>query len=172
MAIQTSQLLEFYEKMLLIRRFEEALHRLATRGDVHGSVHLCIGQEAPAVGTCACVTQDDYVLPTHRGHGQVLAKGAEPGTLLSEILGRETGYCKGRVGSMHLFDREHNNLGTTGIVGSQFPISVGVGLAIKLQELDSCLLCFFGDGTSNQGVFYEALNMASLWDSRRDCRWE
>ena len=164
MEIQTGLLLEFYEKMLLIRKFEEALRDLATRGAVHGSVHLCIGQEAPAVATCASITQDDYVLPTHRGHGQALAKGAEPGKLLAEILGRETGYCKGRVGSMHLFDRELNNLGTTGIVGSQFSISVGVGLAIKLQESDRCLLCYFGDGTSNQGWFYEALNMASLWD--------
>ncbi len=163
MEISNTRLLEFFEQMLLIRKFEETLHELAKRGVVHGSVHLCSGQEAPAVGTCAAITQDDYILPTHRGHGQVLAKGAEPDRLLAEILGRETGYCKGRVGSMHLFDKEHNNLGTTGVVGSQFPISTGVGLAIKLQELDRCLLCYFGDGTSNQGWFYEALNMASLW---------
>ncbi len=164
MSIETELLLEFYEKMYLIRKFEETLYNLATRGVVHGSVHLCTGQEAPAVGTCASITKDDYILPTHRGHGQVLAKGVQPTRLLAEILGRETGYCKGRVGSMHLFNKDLNNLGTTGVVGSQFPISTGVGLAIKLQELDSCLLCYFGDGTSNQGWFYEALNMASLWN--------
>ena len=164
MKIKNALLLEFYEKMYLIRKFEETLYNLATRGVVHGSVHLCLGQEAPAVGTCASITRNDYILPTHRGHGQVLAKGAEPDKLLAEILGRETGYCKGRVGSMHLFNKELNNLGTTGVVGSQLPISTGVGLAIKLQEIESCLLCYFGDGTSNQGWFYEALNMASLWD--------
>ncbi len=164
MKIENELLLEFYEKMYLIRKFEETLYSLATRGVVHGSVHLCTGQEAPAVGTCASITNDDYILPTHRGHGQVLAKGAQADRLLAEILGRKTGYCKGRVGSMHLFNKEFNNLGTTGVVGSQLPISTGVGLAIKLQELESCLLCYFGDGTSNQGWFYEALNMASLWD--------
>jgi pyruvate dehydrogenase E1 component alpha subunit len=116
------------------------------------------------VGACSAISEEDYILPTHRGHGHDLAKGAHPDRLLAEIIGKESGYCKGRVGSMHIFDREHNNLGANGIVGSEFPIAVGIGLALKLKRSGQVLLCFFGDGSSNQGVFYEALNLASLWD--------
>jgi len=164
MDIQTDLLLQFFEKMLLIRRFEETTYDLSKRGIVPGSVHLCSGEEGPAVGACAPLGQADCILPTHRGHGQVLAKGAEPKYVLAEIIGRKTGICQGRVGSMHLFDKELNIMGSNGIVGAQFPLSVGLGLGLKLQELDNCLVCFFGDGASNQGVFYEALNLATLWN--------
>jgi TPP-dependent pyruvate/acetoin dehydrogenase alpha subunit len=164
MSVSNTVLLEFFEHMLVIRKFEEALYNLAQQGKVHGSVHLCVGEEAPPVGVSASLTSEDYILPTHRGHGQVLAKGVEAKYLLAEILGRETGICKGRVGSMHLFDTATNILGSNGIVGAQFPMSVGIGLGIALQDLNRCLVCYFGDGASNQGNFYEALNMASLWN--------
>lgn len=164
MNVTQARLLEFFEKMVLIRKFEDTVYDLAKRGVVHGSVHLCSGEEAPAVGACAALAPEDCILPTHRGHGQFLAKGADPHRLLAEIIGRETGYCKGRVGSMHLFDTVTNTFGSNGIVGAQFPMAAGIGLALKLQGAPRCLICFFGDGASNQGMFYEALNLASLWD--------
>ena len=164
MKISKEKKLELFEKMLLVRKFENKIYEFATKGVVRGSVHLCIGEEASAVGTVLSLEKDDYILPTHRGHGQGLAFGADPRKFLAEILGRETGLCKGRVGSMHFFDREHNNLGAQGILGAQFPIALGVGKAIKNKKKDSCVQCFFGDGTSNQGTFYESLNIASLWD--------
>ena len=157
-------LLTFYEKMLLVRSFENTLFELAKKGTVRGSVHFSIGEEATAVGTCLAIDRQDYILPTHRGHGQELAKGTDPGRLLAEIAGKETGLSGGRGGTMHIFDRQTNNLGSQGILGAQFPICIGVGLAIKLQKMrDTTVLCYFGDGTSNLGNFYEVLNIAALW---------
>jgi TPP-dependent pyruvate/acetoin dehydrogenase alpha subunit len=157
-------LLTFYEKMLLARAFENTLFELAKKGTVRGSVHFGIGEEATSVGTCMAISPHDYILPTHRGHGQELAKGTDPGRLLAEIIGKETGVCGGRGGTMHVFDRQVNNLGSQGILGAQFPISIGVGLAIKLQEIqNTTVLCYFGDGTSNIGTFYEVLNISCLW---------
>ena len=156
--------LKLLEKMLLTRKFEEKVYDLAKKGVVHGSVHLCIGEEATAAGTVLALDKSDYIMPTHRGHGQALAKGADPKKFLAEIIAKETGLCKGRVGSMHTYDRENNNLGAQGILGAQFPISIGVGLSIKLKKLDSVVMCSFGDGTSNQGTFFEGLNFADIWD--------
>ena len=124
MKISKEKKLELFEKMLLVRQFERKIYEFATTGVVRGSVHLCIGEEASAVGTVLSLKKDDYILPTHRGHGQGLAFGSEPREFLAEILGKESGLCKGRVGSMHFFDKEHNNLGAQGILGAQFPISV------------------------------------------------
>lgn len=157
-------LLELFKKMLLIRNFEEKVYELAKKGVVKGSVHLCIGEEATAVGTVSALNKSDYILPTHRGHGQALTKGADPKRFLAEIIGKEAGLCKGRAGSMHTFDKDNNNMGAQGILGAQFPISIGVGLAIQLKKLNSVVLCFFGDGTSNQGTFYESLNFADIWN--------
>jgi len=154
----------FLEKMLLVRQFERKVYDFASKGTVFGSVHLCIGEEATAVGSCIDLKKEDYILTTHRGHGQALAKGADPNKFLAEIIGRKTGLCKGRVGSMHAFDKENNNLGAQGILGAQFPIAVGVGLALKLKKSTNIIACYLGDGTSNQGTFYEALNIADLWD--------
>lgn len=154
----------FLEKMLLVRQFEYKVYDFATKGIVFGSVHLCIGEEATAVGSCIDLKSEDYILTTHRGHGQALTKGADPDKFLAEIIGRETGLCKGRVGSMHAFDKDNNNLGAQGILGAQFPIAVGVGLALKLKKSKNIIACYLGDGTSNQGTFYEALNIADLWD--------
>jgi len=164
MKISKEKLLELFEKMVLIRQFERKVYEFATTGVVRGSVHLCIGEEAAAAGTVMSMGKDDYLLPTHRGHGQGLAGGTESKKLLAEIIGRESGLCKGRVGSMHFFDKENNNLGAQGILGAQFPIVLGVGKAIRNKKMKSCVLCFFGDGTSNQGTFYESLNIAALWD--------
>ena len=162
--IETSQLLLFLEKMLLIRRFEGRIAEFARKGIFRGSIHFCTGEEATAVGSCMALDPHDYILPTHRGHGQQLAKGCDPGRLLAEIIGRESGLCKGRGGTLHIFDREHNVLGAQAILGAQFPIAVGVGLAIKLKSLrDTVVLCFFGDGTTNEGTFYEGLSAAALW---------
>jgi acetoin:2,6-dichlorophenolindophenol oxidoreductase subunit alpha len=164
MKIKESLLKEFLEKMILVRGFEYKIIDLARMGKIYGSVHLCVGEEATAVGSCLALEKDDYILPTHRGHGQSLAKGSDINTMLAEIAGKEDGLCKGRVGSMHFFDKANNNLGCQGILGAQFPIAIGVGLSIKLRKENKIAVCFFGDGTSNQGTFYEGLNFADIWD--------
>jgi len=156
-------LLTFLEKMYLIRRFEQKVYEFAERGLVFGSTHLCIGEEATAVGTILNLNKQDYIIATHRGHGQELMKGTDVKKMMAEIIGKETGICSGRVGSMHIADRQVNNLGAQGIIGASFPISVGVGLAIKLKKQDSILMSFFGDGATNQGNFYESLNFADMW---------
>ena len=157
-------LLGFFEKMLLIRRFEQKIYELATKGIVKGSVHVAIGEEASSVGTVVPLNNDDYIMPTHRGHGQAIVKGADIKRFLAEIIGKKTGLCKGRVGSLHTFDKENRNLGAQGILGASFPISIGVGLAIKLNKSESVVVSFFGDGTSNQGTFYESMNFADKWN--------
>lgn len=161
--VKKGLLFEFLEKMYLIRSFEKKLYGFAERGLVFGSVHLCIGEEATAVGICANLKNEDYMIATHRGHGQALAKGSDVNKMMAEMLGKETGLCGGRVGSMHVADRTVNNLGAQGIIGASFPISLGVGLAIKLKNTDRILATFFGDSSTNQGTFYESLSMADLW---------
>jgi acetoin:2,6-dichlorophenolindophenol oxidoreductase subunit alpha len=163
--VNNEKMLEFFEKMYLIRSFENKVFDLAKKGFIRGSVHLCIGEEATSAGTCMAIDKNDFILPTHRGHGEELMKGLDPKKLLAEIMGKETGICKGRSGTMHIFDKDNNNLGSQGILGAQFPIAIGVGLAIKLKGLkDTVALVYFGDGTSNMGNFYESLNMAALWN--------
>jgi len=164
MSLDNSKMLEIYRKLLLARLFEERVYKLVLEGLVIGSVHLSTGEEAASVGTISALRKEDYILPTHRGHVQHLTKGADPSRLLAELAGKETGYCRGISGSIHIFDKENNNLGSNGIVGGQFPIAVGAGMAIKYKKSDSVVACFFGDGSSNQGWFYELLNLASLWD--------
>jgi TPP-dependent pyruvate/acetoin dehydrogenase alpha subunit len=157
-------LLRLLEQMHLVREFEEKIAELARRGIFRGSIHFSTGEEATAVGSCAALEEHDYILPTHRGHGQQLAKGCDPGRLMAEIIGRESGLCKGRGGTLHIFDRAHNILGAQAILGAQFPIAVGVGLAIKLKEMAATtVLCFSGDGTTNEGTFYESMSAAALW---------
>jgi pyruvate dehydrogenase E1 component alpha subunit len=148
--------------MLLARRFEERVFKLRRQGKLLGSIHLSLGEEAAAAGTILALQKDDYILPTHRGHAQMLAKGARPEKMLAELGGKSSGYCKGRGGSIHIFDKDTGNLGANGIVGAQFPIAAGIGFAIRYQGSDRCLICFAGDGATNQGWFYESLNVASL----------
>ena len=152
------------DKMLLIRAFEEKAEELYMLGKTHGTMHLSIGQEATAVGAAEALKEGDYLLNTHRGHGHCLAWfGADVDAMMAEFLGRETGYCRGRGGSMHIANVDTNNLGANGIVGGGIPISTGVGLSIQLRKTDQVCLTVFGDGASNEGAFHESLNMASIW---------
>ncbi|MCC6868562.1 MAG: thiamine pyrophosphate-dependent dehydrogenase E1 component subunit alpha, partial [Burkholderiales bacterium] len=150
-------------RMMLIRKFEEVAEASYMRGLVHGTMHLSIGQEASAVGTTLALTADDYILSTHRGHGHCIAKGGDVARMLAEFFGKETGYCRGRGGSMHIADIEGGNLGANGIVAGGLPIAVGVGMSIRMQRLPRVCMVFFGDGATNEGAFHEALNMASIW---------
>lgn len=157
------QLREALRKMILIRKFEEEAEQCYMRGLIHGTMHLSIGQEASAVGACMPLTDEDKITSTHRGHGHCVAKGAEANRMFAEFFGKETGYCKGRGGSMHIADVEKGNLGANGIVGGGIPIAVGAALSAKRLGTDQVVVCFFGDGANNEGAFHEALNMASVW---------
>ena len=154
---------EALRKMILIRRFEEGAEDSYTRGLVHGTMHLSIGQEASAVGICLPMEPDDRITSTHRGHGHCIAKGADVKRMFAEFFGKETGYCKGRGGSMHIADVEAGNLGANGIVGGGLPIAVGSALTAKRLKTDAVTVCFFGDGANNEGAFHESLNMAAIW---------
>jgi len=150
-------------KMYEIRLFEETVDDLFARGLIHGTMHLSIGQEASAVGSVFALRDEDYILSTHRGHGHCIAKGADINLMMAEFLGKETGYCRGRGGSMHIADMEGRNLGANGVVGGGIPLAVGVGLSLKMRQTDEIVMGFFGDGAANQGAFHEALNMAAIW---------
>src|SRR3989442_154058 len=149
--------------MVLIRKFEDSAVELFGKGLITGSTHPCIAQEAISVGACAALRPDDLVLATYRGHGVALAKGSDPKYVLAELLTRTTGCCKGRGGSMHLSDVEKGFVGTNAIVAAHIPIAGGAALSVKLRKTGHVVLCFFGDGASCEGEFFETLNMASLW---------
>ncbi|MEM2027072.1 MAG: pyruvate dehydrogenase (acetyl-transferring) E1 component subunit alpha [Candidatus Bathyarchaeia archaeon] len=153
----------YLRQMMRIRKFEEAYMDLLMRDIAKGASHLYIGQEAVAVGAIAAIRKDDYITSTHRGHGHCIAKGADLKLMMAELLGKATGYCKGKGGSMHVADVSAGNLGATGIVGSNIPIATGAGLSIKMRRTDQVVLCFFGDGAANTGAFHESLNMAAIW---------
>jgi len=156
-------LIDMYRTMCIIRHFEYMADKLYGLGKVHGTMHLSAGQEAVAAGTSRAVRPDDYLINHHRGHGHFIAKGADINLMMAEFLGKDAGYCRGRGGSMHIADFTSNNLGANGIVGGGIPQAVGVGLALQMQKRDQIVVCIFGDGAANQGVFHEALNMAALW---------
>jgi pyruvate dehydrogenase E1 component alpha subunit len=151
------------EQMLLIRRFEEKAAEMYALGKIGGFLHLYIGQEAVAVGAISTLRPDDYAIAGYREHGHALAKGADPRRVMAELFGRRDGVSKGKGGSMHMFDRSINFLGGHAIVGGYLPIATGVGFAIRYEERDRVILCFFGDGSVPQGEFHESLNLASLW---------
>lgn len=155
---------EILEKMVLTRAFEENAEEMFSLGKVHGTMHLSIGQEAIAGGASPALTRDDYLLNTHRGHGHFLVWGGDLNRMMAEFLGKETGYCRGRGGSMHIADVDSNNLGAQGIVAGNLPISVGVGISIKLRKTGQVVLTLFGDGAANEGAFHESLNMAAIWN--------
>jgi len=155
--------IDLYRKMLEIRCFEEKVFELYAQNLVPGTIHLYTGEEAVAVGVCGNLRKDDYITSTHRGHGHCIAKGAQPKRVMAEILGKKTGYCKGKGGSMHIADFKVGMLGATAVVGAGLPIAMGAGLSIKLRRTDNVVACFFGDGASNQGTFHEAINMAAVW---------
>ena len=152
-----------YNKMHEIRDFEETAWTLFTENKLRGSVHLYTGEEAVAASVCAQLTDEDLIASTHRGHGHCIAKGAELDRALAELMGKATGYCKGRSGSMHIADFSKGNLGANAIVGGGIPIATGGALALKMQNKPNVAVAFFGDGASNQGTFHESINMAAVW---------
>lgn len=162
-SIPSSLKLSFLEKMYTIRKFEEKVKELFSLGLIRGSTHVYIGEEAVAVGACSALKKDDYIVSTHRGHGHCIAKGAELRPMMAELLGKQTGYCKGKGGSMHIADFNIGILGAVGIVGSGLPIAVGAALSSKYLNQNKITIAFFGDGASNQGTFHECLNLASIW---------
>jgi acetoin:2,6-dichlorophenolindophenol oxidoreductase subunit alpha len=150
--------------MWAVRLFEEAVDSLFARGLMHGTMHLSIGQEASAIGACAALRDTDFITSTHRGHGHCIGKGADLTRMMAELLAKQTGYCRGRGGSMHIADAATGNLGANGIVAGGIPIAAGAALAQKLQNKDNVVMCFFGDGATNEGAFHEAVNLAAIWN--------
>ena len=162
MKIARKKLLEFYTVMLKIRCFEERVVDLYARGQIPGLAHLYIGEEAVATGVCTQLKENDFITSTHRGHGHVIAKGAEIKFMMAELYGKKTGYCKGKGGSMHIADMELGILGANGIAGGGLPIAVGAAMSAKWRGTDQVVVSFFGDGSSNNGTFHESINLASV----------
>jgi pyruvate dehydrogenase E1 component alpha subunit len=152
---------DLHARMVRIRFFEEAAGRLFEANKIPGFIHLYVGQEAVAAGVCVALRDDDQISSTHRGHGHLVAKGGDLNRMMAELMGKATGYCGGKGGSMHVCDLELNMLGANGIVGGGVPIAVGAGFANKYRGLDTVSVAFFGDGTTNIGAFHEAANMAA-----------
>jgi len=161
--LDKSQLLHMYEQMKTIREFEERAGKEFASGKIPGFVHLYAGEEAVAVGVCAQLTDDDYITSHHRGHGHCIAKGVSLREMVAELLGRESGACRGKGGSMHIADVNKGMLGANGIVGGGFPLAAGAGLTAKYNGRGQVAVCFFGDGAANQGTFHEGLNLAGIW---------
>jgi pyruvate dehydrogenase E1 component alpha subunit len=164
MDVEKVKLIEMYRKLLELRKFEEKCWDLFSQNLIPGTIHLYLGQEAVAVGVCSNLNEDDYVQSTHRGHGHCLAKGARMDKMFAELMGKATGYCKGKGGSMHITDASVGLLGACGVVGSGIVMAPGAGLSAKLRGTDQVVVCFFGDGASNTGNFHEGLNIAAAWD--------
>ena len=161
--IDKAQVAQFYRKMLLIRRFEEASGRLYMQGLIRGFLHLYIGEEAVAVGAISLLEPQDYIITHYRDHGHALARGMDPKACMAELCGKATGSSGGKGGSMHLFDANLHFMGGHAIVGGQMPIGVGMALGIKMKKRNGVVMVFFGDGAVNEGEFHESLNLASLW---------
>jgi len=149
--------------MAKIRAFEEQVHELYKSAKMPGLAHLYVGEEGVAVGVCEALRRDDVITSTHRGHGHCLAKGASINRMFAELLGKESGYCRGKGGSMHIADPDTGNLGANAIVGGSAGIATGAALSAKMRKTDQVAVCFFGDGALGQGLLYESMNMASLW---------
>lgn len=156
--------LDYYRQMLTIRLFEEKVLELLMHGVIDGGSHLYVGEEAVAVGACSVLRKDDYLTSTHRGHGHCIARGTGLKEMMAELLGKQTGCCKGKGGSLHIADFSLGNLGANGIVGGSIPIATGAGLSIIIRGTDQVVLCFFGDGAVNQGCSHESLNAAAIWN--------
>jgi TPP-dependent pyruvate/acetoin dehydrogenase alpha subunit len=163
MGLEREQLADVYYRMWLIRCFDDSAMEQYRRDRIRGTTHAYIGEEAVAVGACAALRRDDYITSTHRGHGHCLAKGGDPKRMMAELLGKSTGYCKGKGGSMHIADLDLGILGANGIVGGGISIATGAAYSADLRGSGQVTVCFFGDGASNQGILMEAANMAALW---------
>jgi len=163
LSLSNYQIIEMYKTMKRIREFESKAMELFGEGHIPGFVHLYMGEEAVATGVCSNLNEDDYITSTHRGHGHIVAKGGDLKYMMAELFGKATGYCKGKGGSMHIADATKGILGANGIVGAGHNIAVGAGLSAKYKGTGQVCICFFGDGSTNQGTFHESLNMASIW---------
>ena len=163
MKLQKEILVNMYQTMYRIRKFEETVVDLFSQDLIRGAVHVYLGEEAIATGACHALKKDDYIVSTHRGHGHCIAKGGKVNKMMAEILGKSTGYCKGKGGSMHIADLECGILGANGIVGAGIPIATGAGMTSWIKKDNKVTLCFFGDGASNQGTFHESINMAAVF---------
>ena len=155
---------QLYRTIYTIRNFETQCIKLYRQGLIIGYFHPYLGEEAIATGVCTALRKDDYIVSTHRGHGHCIARGGQLKKMAAEVLGRETGYCRGRGGSMHIADPETGNIGANGVVGGGIPIGVGAGLGISVRGGNQVVAIFFSDGASNNGVFAESLNLAAIWD--------
>jgi TPP-dependent pyruvate/acetoin dehydrogenase alpha subunit len=161
--IPKEKLKEIFTKMVQTRYFEETAARLFTEGKVHGTAHFCIGEEAAGIGVCCALDKEDYMAATHRGHHQSIGKGMSLDRMMAEFLGKETGYCKGKGGCMHIADFSVGSLGANGVVGGGIPIAVGAALSQKMRRSPHMTVSFFGDGATNQGSFHESVNLAAVW---------
>jgi len=163
MALNIDDYLTMYRTMVTIRQFETLAGELFAAGKIPGFIHLSLGQEGSAVGVCSCLRKDDYLTTTHRGHGHMIAKGADLKKMVAELFGKKTGYCKGKGGSMHIADFSLGILGANGVVAGGVPIIAGAGFSIKMRQTDQVAVCFFGDGAANRGPVHEVMNLAAIW---------
>lgn len=163
MDLENDTLLEMQRRMIRIRLFDERASKMVKRGQIPGTVHTSIGQEAQVVGACMALRKGDHITGNHRSHGHPIGMGSPLGPLMAELVGKATGVCRGKGGSLHLADYSVGSLGESGITGSSIPIAVGAGLSAQVLGEDRVALSFFGDGAANQGVLYEAMNLASVW---------
>ncbi len=163
MANNNDRFVEIYRDMLKVRFFEKKIDWMFSRGLLGGTSHLCIGQEAVAVGVIDNLNKDDYVMSSHRGHGHLIAKGGNIQKMFSELMGKIDGYCYGKGGTQHLCAKDIGFYGTNGITGGGIPVATGIALSVKLRMAEQVVVSFFGDGATNQGTFHESLNMASVW---------
>lgn len=163
MDLTNEQLIKMYTTMTKIRFFENRVAELFAEGKIPGFVHLYVGEEAIATGVCESLTNEDFITSTHRGHGHLIAKGGDINKMMAEVLGKKTGYCKGKGGSMHIADLNLGIMGANGIVGGGPPLAAGAALACQYKGNDRVAVCFFGDGASNQGTTHEAMNLAACW---------
>ena len=161
--LSKEQLLKMYKQVQEIRQFDDKVKQLVSKGKVPGMTHFSVGEEASSVGAMAALNHDDIITSNHRGHGQAIAKGIDLNAMMAEILGKYTGICKGKGGSMHIADVESGNLGANGIVGGGHGLAVGAALTQQMKKTGKIVVCFFGDGATNEGSFHEAMNMASIW---------
>lgn len=164
MSLSKQTLIEMQRRMLRIRHFDERASKMVKRGQIPGTVHTSIGQEAQVVGACMALGDGDYMTGNHRSHGHPIGKGSPLGPLMAELVGKATGVCGGKGGSLHLADFSVGSLGESGIVGSSIPIATGAALSAKILRNGRVALAFFGDGAANQGCLYEAMNLAGVWD--------
>ncbi|MUU69678.1 thiamine pyrophosphate-dependent dehydrogenase E1 component subunit alpha [Pseudarthrobacter sp. GA104] len=163
-ASNPTQAREVLSTMWKIRKFEEGVDDLFGRGLMHGTMHLSIGQEAVATAACLALNRDDYITSTHRGHGHCIAKGADLEKMMAELLAKETGYCRGRGGSMHIADTTTGNLGANGIVAGGVPIAAGAALSAQMRGTSQVAVCFHGDGAMGEGAWHEGVILAAMWD--------